>query len=97
MLNWNPPRGVVPRTGCRGPPPTGVAREPPSTLPPSVGGFVSALARHLTWSFIVCSMQRLTVSIPEQLAEAVNREARRKRIPVSEVVRQALAARFQTS
>ncbi len=42
-------------------------------------------------------MHRLTVSIPAQLAEAVKRDARRKRLPVSEVVRQSRAPRFQTS
>lgn len=38
-------------------------------------------------------MKRITVSIPDEIAEAVEREARRRRVPVSEIAREAFAAR----
>ena len=44
---------------------------------------------------IVSGMQRITISLPRQLAETVKREARRQRLPVSEIVRQSLSARFE--
>src|SRR5579875_3132734 len=39
-------------------------------------------------------MTRITISLPEELADAVGREARRRGVPVSEIARQALAARL---
>ena len=39
-------------------------------------------------------MKRITISVPEELAEAVEREARRRRVAVSEIVRQSLWARL---
>ncbi len=36
-------------------------------------------------------MKRTTISLPDELATAVQREARRRRLSVSEVTRQALA------
>lgn len=36
-------------------------------------------------------MKRITISLPDELATAVQREARRQRVSVSEVARQALA------
>ena len=41
-------------------------------------------------------MKRTTVSLPDDLAAAVAREARRRRISVSEVARETLEARFGT-
>jgi metal-responsive CopG/Arc/MetJ family transcriptional regulator len=52
----------------------------------------------LTWvdrALIISGMQRITISLPRQLAETVKREARRQRLPVSEIVRQSLSARFE--
>jgi Arc/MetJ-type ribon-helix-helix transcriptional regulator len=37
-------------------------------------------------------MRRTTVSLPDELAKAVEREARRRRLSVSQVTREALAA-----
>ena len=37
-------------------------------------------------------MKRTTVSLPEELASALEREARRRRLSVSEVTREALSA-----
>ena len=37
-------------------------------------------------------MKRTTVTIPDELAAALEREARRRRVPVSQVTREALAA-----
>jgi Arc/MetJ-type ribon-helix-helix transcriptional regulator len=37
-------------------------------------------------------MKRTTVTLPDQLAAAVSREARRRHVSVSEVTREALAA-----
>jgi Arc/MetJ-type ribon-helix-helix transcriptional regulator len=37
-------------------------------------------------------MKRTTISLPEELATAVEREARRRRVSVSEIARRALAA-----
>jgi hypothetical protein len=37
-------------------------------------------------------MKRTTISIPIDLAAALEREARRRRVPVSQVAREALAA-----
>jgi site-specific recombinase XerC len=37
-------------------------------------------------------MKRTTISLPDALAEAVAREARRRRVPVSQVAREALEA-----
>ena len=37
-------------------------------------------------------MKRITISLPDQLEAAVQREARRRRIPVSQVVRERLEA-----
>lgn len=39
-------------------------------------------------------MKRITVSLPETLADAVDREARRRGVPVSEIVRRALTTRL---
>ncbi len=39
-------------------------------------------------------MKRTTISWPEELAEAVQREARRRHMSVSEIVREALHARY---
>jgi hypothetical protein len=38
-------------------------------------------------------MKRITISLPDHLEAAVQREARRRRIPVSQVVRERLEAR----
>ena len=35
-------------------------------------------------------MQRITVSLPEDTVAAIRREARRKRVPISQIVREAL-------
>ncbi len=42
-------------------------------------------------------MKRTTISLPDDLAAAVEREARRRRIPVSQLAREALEARLGTS
>ena len=42
-------------------------------------------------------MKRITISLPEEMAARVEREARRDRTSVSEVVRQSLIARFAPS
>jgi hypothetical protein len=39
-------------------------------------------------------MKRTTISLPDDLAAAVDREASRRRVPVSQVVREALAAKL---
>ena len=39
-------------------------------------------------------MKRTTISLPDDLAAAVEREARRRRMPVSGVVREVLEGRF---
>ena len=39
-------------------------------------------------------MKRTTISLPDDLAAAVQREAHRRRIPVSQVAREALEARL---
>jgi predicted transcriptional regulator len=39
-------------------------------------------------------MRRTTISIPDDLAAALKREARRRRIPVSQVAREVLEARL---
>lgn len=39
-------------------------------------------------------MKRTTISLPDHLAAAVEREARRRRMPVSGVVREVLEGRF---
>ena len=39
-------------------------------------------------------MQRTTISLPDNVAAALNREARRRRIPVSQVAREAIEARL---
>ncbi|MGC8488096.1 MAG: ribbon-helix-helix domain-containing protein [Clostridia bacterium] len=38
--------------------------------------------------------RRITISVPEELAEAVERDAGRRRVAVSEIVRQSLLARL---
>lgn len=40
-------------------------------------------------------MKRTTVTIPDELAAALEREARRRRVPVSQVTREALAAHLR--
>jgi site-specific recombinase XerC len=43
-------------------------------------------------------MKRTTISLPEYLAAALSREARRRRVPVSQIAREAIEARLgQTS
>jgi predicted transcriptional regulator len=39
-------------------------------------------------------MKRTTISLPDELAAAVEREARRRRVPVSQIAREALEARL---
>lgn len=39
-------------------------------------------------------MKRTTISLPDDLAAALDREARRRRIPVSQVAREALEVRL---
>lgn len=39
-------------------------------------------------------MKRTTISLPDDLAAAVEREARRRRAPISQIAREALAARY---
>lgn len=39
-------------------------------------------------------MKRITISLPDDLVAAVQREAHRRRIPVSQVAREALEARL---
>jgi len=39
-------------------------------------------------------MKRTTVSLPDELAAAVEREARRRRVPVSQIAREALEERL---
>ncbi|HXH24921.1 MAG TPA: CopG family transcriptional regulator [Vicinamibacterales bacterium] len=39
-------------------------------------------------------MRRTTISLPEELADALEREARRRHVPVSRVVREAIEARL---
>ncbi len=40
-------------------------------------------------------MKRKTIRLPEELAAALDREARRRRLPVSQVAREAIEARFR--
>lgn len=42
-------------------------------------------------------MKRTTISLPDELAAAVEREARRRRVPVSQIAREALEARLGRS
>ena len=42
-------------------------------------------------------MNRITISLPEALVAALNREARRRRVPISQVAREAIEARLQSS
>ena len=42
-------------------------------------------------------MKRITMSLPDELAAATEREASRRRVPVSQVVREALQARLGQS
>jgi Arc/MetJ-type ribon-helix-helix transcriptional regulator len=42
-------------------------------------------------------MKRTTISLPDELASAVEREARRRRIPVSQLVREGLVAQLGRS
>jgi predicted transcriptional regulator len=39
-------------------------------------------------------MKRTTISLPDDLAAAMDREARRRRVPVSQVAREALEDRY---
>ena len=39
-------------------------------------------------------MKRTTISLPDELATVLQREARRRHLPVSEIVRRALEAQF---
>jgi Arc/MetJ-type ribon-helix-helix transcriptional regulator len=39
-------------------------------------------------------MRRVTIRLPEELLAALDREARRRRVSVSQLVREALQARF---
>jgi predicted transcriptional regulator len=39
-------------------------------------------------------MKRTTISLPDELAAAVEREARRRRVPVSQLAREAFEARY---
>ena len=39
-------------------------------------------------------MKRTTISLPDDLAAAVEREARRRRVPVSQVAREAFRERY---
>ena len=39
-------------------------------------------------------MKRTTITLPDELATAVQREARRRRVSVSQVAREALESRF---
>jgi len=39
-------------------------------------------------------MKRTTISLPDELATAIEREARRRRLSVSEIARRALASYF---
>lgn len=40
-------------------------------------------------------MKRTTISLPDELAAAVDREARRRRVPVSQIAREALEERLR--
>jgi hypothetical protein len=42
-------------------------------------------------------MKRTTISLPDALAAALNREARRRRVPVSQIAREAIEARLGRS
>lgn len=42
-------------------------------------------------------MRRTTISLPDDLAAAVEREARRRKVPVSQIAREALEARLGRS
>jgi predicted transcriptional regulator len=39
-------------------------------------------------------MKRTTISLPDALAAALSREARRRRVPVSQIAREAIEARL---
>ncbi|MDQ7857691.1 MAG: CopG family transcriptional regulator [Armatimonadota bacterium] len=39
-------------------------------------------------------MRRITISLPDSLAEALNREARRRRVSVSQIAREAIEERL---
>lgn len=39
-------------------------------------------------------MKRTTISLPDELAGAMTREARRRHLPVSQIAREALEARY---
>ena len=39
-------------------------------------------------------MRRTTISLPEDLSHAVEREARRRRVPVSQVIRESVEAQL---
>lgn len=39
-------------------------------------------------------MKRTTISLPDDLAAALQREARRRRAPISQIAREALATRY---
>lgn len=39
-------------------------------------------------------MKRTTISLPDDLAAALEREAKRRRTPISQIAREALAARY---
>jgi hypothetical protein len=39
-------------------------------------------------------MRRITISLPDDVATALEREARRRRVPVSQVAREAIEARL---
>ena len=41
-------------------------------------------------------MKRITISLPEELGSAVEREAHRRRVPVSQVIRERLEAKWET-
>ena len=42
-------------------------------------------------------MKRTTISLPDELSAALEREARRRRVPVSQVAREAIEARLGLS
>ena len=39
-------------------------------------------------------MRRTTISLPEEVSDAVEREARRRRVPVSQVIRESVEAQL---
>lgn len=50
-----------------------------------------------TWVREYARMRRTTISLPDDLAAALEREARRRRVPVSQVAREAIEARLGLS